>query len=77
MKKKMNLPPEVREQFRKAGAKGGRKATVPHKTEGYCRCAECRKSRGEWGPQKKGMEALAEVLTDTEFMEDADFDNGA
>lgn len=40
------------EFFRKAGAKGGRKATVPHKEVGYCRCAECRKGRGEWGGKK-------------------------
>lgn len=59
---------EQREFFRKAGAKGGKKATVPHRTEGYCRCAVCRKSRGERGREKE---------VEVEVKADEDFDFGA
>lgn len=54
---KLKYSEEQLEFFRKAGAKGGRKATVPHKLEGYCRCAECRKRRGEWGGNKEEVKS--------------------
>ena len=44
----MKLPKEVTEMFREVGKKGGRPATVQHVTGKYCRCAGCRKDRGEW-----------------------------
>lgn len=60
---KMELTEEQREFFRKAGAKGGKPRSVPHKEVGYCRCADCRK-RG-----KKKDEGASAV--------DKEFDFGA
>ncbi len=45
----------AKQRKKKSGGKGGgRPATVEHVEGGYCRCAVCRKGRGEWGGEKAG-----------------------
>lgn len=64
----VKLPKEVTELFREAGKKGGRPATVKHVTGRYCRCAECRKGRGEWG-KVEGTVKPEDVDFNQEFFE--------
>jgi len=41
----MELTPEQREWFVQKGKEGGRPRTVSHRTDGYCRCADCRQKK--------------------------------
>lgn len=59
------VPPYTEEQieyFREMGKKGGRKPTVLHSDGQGCRCANCRRARGERGsrlnlPRSKGIKS--------------------
>jgi hypothetical protein len=71
----MEKPPYTAEQlefFKRAGQKGGRPAKVSCTGKRGCRCANCRRARGENGtrldlPKTKAVKQTAAAIIDVDF----------